>query len=178
MQQRIEMPTSRAAVSVLGVYPVAQAPANDAESAISVTPLPHTSATALITVGNVHGRGSHVNTTESPSAQAAVSVLGVYPVSQLAVHNCPWSVSVIPLSHTFATALITVGNAHGRGSRVNTTKPPSVHAAVSVLSTQGEGMPVEMMSVSRHDVVWCSRLNAQASPQQLSDLGVRDPFPK
>ena len=52
-----KFPSEHKDSSVLAEYPVAQATVRDAELAISVSPLPHTSAAALAIVGNEQARG-------------------------------------------------------------------------------------------------------------------------
>ena len=98
------------AAGSLGVYPVAQATAHDAESGIPIIPLPHTSAAALVTIGSEHGEGSQVNEAKSSSEHAALSGLAVYPVAQATVHDAESAISVTALPHTSAAALVTVGN--------------------------------------------------------------------
>ena len=60
---------------------------HNAESAISVTSVPHTFAAALVTAGNGHRDASHVKHDKVPSEQATVALLAVYPVSQATVHD-------------------------------------------------------------------------------------------
>ena len=72
--------------------------------------VPHTSAAALVIEGNEHGEGSHVNDAKTPSEQEGVALLAVYPVSQATVHDAESAISVTPLPHTSAAALVTDGN--------------------------------------------------------------------
>ena len=53
-------PSERTAAALLAVYPAPRATVHDAESAISVSTLPHTSAVALAAEDNGHGVESHV----------------------------------------------------------------------------------------------------------------------
>ena len=71
---------------------------------------PGGAAAALVTEGNEHGEGSHVKDAKTPSEQEGVALLAVYPVSQATVHGAESAISVIPLPHTSATALVTAGN--------------------------------------------------------------------
>ena len=81
---------------------------------LSVSALPHTSGAALPTECNEHGEGSHVKDAKTPSEQAAVAMLAVYPVPQATVHNAESAISVTALPQTSADALLTEGNEQGR----------------------------------------------------------------
>ena len=65
---------------------------HDAESAISVTALPHIS------------EGSHVKETKTPSDHTAVSLLAAYPITQATMHDAVSAISVTALPHTSAGA--------------------------------------------------------------------------
>lgn len=104
-------PSEHAAVAMLAWYPAAQDTRHDAESAIWVTPLPHTSNSAWSTEeGTLHGEGSHVKGTKLPCVQSAVAMLAVYPLLQATVHDSESAISIMPLPHTSAAALVTKGN--------------------------------------------------------------------
>ena len=51
--------------------------AHNAEVAISVTPLPQTLATAMVTSGNAQGQISQLNESKNPNEDAAVGILAV-----------------------------------------------------------------------------------------------------
>ena len=111
-------PREKAAVALLAAYLVPQATVHDAESTISHTPLPKTSAAALVTESNEHGEGSHVKDAQIPSERAAVALLAVHPVCQATVHDAESAILVTLLPQTSAAALVTEGNEHREGSQV------------------------------------------------------------
>ena len=94
---------------------------DEQESAISVSPPPHTSAAALVTLGNEHVEGSQVTGAKFTSEHTDSSGLGECPVAQAAVPDAESAISVSPLPHTFAAALIIVGNEQGRGAEPRAT---------------------------------------------------------
>ena len=60
---------------------------HDAECAISVTALPHASASTSAALGNAHGEVWQVKDAKDPNEHAAAAVLAVCPVSPATVHN-------------------------------------------------------------------------------------------
>ena len=83
---------------------------DEQESAISVSPPPRTSAVALVTVGNEHVEGSQVTEAKFPSEHTESSVLAEYPVAQATAREAELAISVLPLPHSSAAALVMVGN--------------------------------------------------------------------
>jgi hypothetical protein len=110
-----KVPSVHAAWAALAVYPVAHATVQDCPLAIEVTPVPHTAAAALATVGIAHGSGLQVKAAAAPDVEhVGEATLGVYPVSQAAVQALPYAISDTPLPQCApVTAKVTpVGTGH------------------------------------------------------------------
>jgi hypothetical protein len=101
--------SAQAAVAALGEKLVAQATVQDADSAMPITPAPHTSLAPLVMVGTAQP-GVHVIDGNTPAVQVAVATFGMYPAAQTTVHEASSAMPMVaPEQIPLAWALATVG---------------------------------------------------------------------
>ena len=70
-----------------------------------------------------------MNDAKALSERAAATVMDVYPVALVTVHDAQSAISVAPPPQTSVASLVSVGNAHEEGSQMNNAKAPGKHAA-------------------------------------------------
>ena len=117
---------------MLAAFPVAPAAAQDAESAISATPLPQVPTAPLITAGSpvemCTGKRAKL-----PSECLAAAAPDVNPVAQATVHDAESAMLITSLPHTSTAPLVAAGNAHARGSQICLASLPAVLETVTLL---------------------------------------------